>query len=154
MNTFPPIGMSPAVWGPIFWTTMHIVSLGYSTNPTTKEQEGAVQFYESLQEVIPCPICRSHYKEFLTNMPVREAVKNRTTLIQWVFNIHNEVNKKLNKPELSFEDYIKNMQTLASQSSVKLPPSQSPASNMGLILTGVALGALGYYVYKKYAFAK
>jgi hypothetical protein len=154
MNAFPPLGMSPAVWGPIFWTTMHIVSLGYSMNPTSQEREAAVQFYESLQYVIPCPICRSHYSEFLKQSPVNEAVKDRNTLIQWVYTIHNQVNKKLNKPELSFEAYVKNMQALAAQQSVKLPPQPYAGSSLGLVLTGAALGGVAYYMYRKYAGGK
>ncbi len=148
---FPPIGMSPAVWGPIFWTTMHIVSLGYSTSPSSEEQEAAIKFYESLTTVIPCPICREHYKYFLQQMPVRNAVKTRDDLILWVYNIHNEVNKKLGKPEVTFEQYVANMQSLANQSHIRIPSSTNDTASSALMIgAGVASGALAYYLYTKY----
>ena len=88
MSKFPPLGMSPAVWGPIFWSTMHIVSLGYSNTPTEEEQRAATQFYESLAYVIPCPICKDHYRHFLQEMP--PTVNNRDALVAWVFTIHKK----------------------------------------------------------------
>ena len=62
---FPQIGMGPDVWGPLFWSTMHIVTLGYAETPTKEEQDAATQFFNSLAIVIPCPICRAHYSHFL-----------------------------------------------------------------------------------------
>jgi hypothetical protein len=147
---FPPIGMSPAVWGPIFWTTMHIVSLGYSATPTSQEQEAAIQFYQSLAYTIPCPICRTHYRAILEEMPVQNAVKSRDDLITWVFNLHNSVNKKLEKPEISFDQYIKNMTLLAAQEYTKIPATPSTLSSATMVLAGAVLGVGGYYLYNKF----
>ncbi len=145
---FPPIGMSPAVWGPIFWTTMHIVSLGYSPKPSEEEQYAATAFYNSLAKTIPCPICRSHYTMFLKEMPVENAVKSRDDLVHWVYTIHNKVNVQLGKPELSFNDYIKTMQRLSERNSVTF--NDSMTSSMLAAGLGVIVGAAGFYFYNKY----
>ena len=34
-----PIHMPPQIWGPIFWATMHIASLGYSDTPTERQKK-------------------------------------------------------------------------------------------------------------------
>jgi len=94
-KSFPPIGMGPETWGPIFWTTMHIVTLGYSATPTSEEKAGAAAFFNSLQTMIPCPICREHYVGFLRESPVESAVESRDALVAWAFVLHNKVNRRL-----------------------------------------------------------
>lgn len=148
---FPPIGMSPAVWGPIFWTTMHIVSLGYSNTPSEEEQYSASAFYNSLGSMIPCPICRSHYKMFLKESPIENAVKSREDLIQWVFLVHNKVNAQLGKPELTFDQYIKNMQRLSEKEYVSITKTALPLTSAAMVLgLGAIVGAAGFYFYNKY----
>jgi hypothetical protein len=120
---FPMIGMSPDVWGPFFWTTMHIVSLGYSPRPTEAEKGAAIKFYESLAYTIPCPVCREHYKHFLQEMPIQNAVGSRDELIDWVFTIHNRVNQTLGKPVISFDQYIQSMSALSKRSSFSIDSS-------------------------------
>lgn len=143
---FPPIGMGPDVWGPIFWATMHIASLGYSQTPTKEEQEAAIAFYRSLSEMIPCPICKVHYKKLLNTLPIESAVKNRDTLVFWVFAIHNKVNVQLRKPEITFYQYIQNMQALSAGGPVRIPQQSATNSLVGaLAIAGIMGGAYCLY---------
>jgi hypothetical protein len=138
---FPMIGMSPDVWGPYFWTTMHIASLGYSPHPTEQEQKAAIAFYESLKYMIPCPICRDHYSYLLESRPIAQAVGSRDALVAWVFDIHNSVNQQLGKPEITFDAYIQSMTALSKR------PFSIDMLGMGLLI-GSALG-IAYYFYQK-----
>ncbi len=147
---FPPLGMSPAVWGPIFWATMHIVSLGFPLEPTDADRAGAIAFYNSLATTIPCPICKTHYKVFLEKTPVESAVATRDELIHWVFNLHNDVNAQLGKRRISFQEYVRHMQALAAAPNTTLPSSSGLNLNTLLLLTAVVGigGAVYYYKYK------
>jgi len=120
---------------------MHIVSLGAKPMPTAEEQEGFRKFYESLQVVIPCPICKDHYTEALKTLPIRTS--SRDELVEWVYDIHNLINVQLGKKTLSWEGFIKHMQNLPVMSSLPQQPSQILAL---LIATGlgIAIGAFGY----------
>lgn len=149
MAQFPSIGMSPSVWGPIFWTTMHIVSLGYADTPSKEEQSAAVQFYRSLESVIPCPICKSHYSHFLAEMPVEDAVANRQSLIRWVFDIHNKVNEKLGKPQLTFAQYVTHMRALSQQSHIQIPPPTLTPLTMIVGGVGLIAGAAAVYYLRR-----
>lgn len=141
------MGMSPDVWGPIFWHTMHIVSLGYSPEPSKREQEDAIRFYKSLETMLPCGICRRHYSQFLVEMPVEQAVGNRDDLIYWVFQLHNKVNANLGKRQISFDEYIRNMRALGTHGSVN---SLFTPSNMALLVLLVAIvGGTAYYYHSK-----
>lgn len=145
---FPPIGMSPSVWGPIFWTTMHIVTLGYPPNPSKEEQVSAANFFNSLAHMIPCPICKTHYSHFLAQEPVENAVTSRDALINWCFDLHNKVNQKLDKPTITFEQFIANMISLSNQTHIALPPSAFHTSIAGaLVIAGLA--GTAYYFYTR-----
>lgn len=144
-HQFPPLGMSPAVWGPIFWTTMHIVSLGYPQKPSEEEKAGAAAFYNSLASVIPCPICKTHYRKFLKSTPVETALNNRHDLIHWVFDLHNNVNTQLGKPKITFQEYINHMQSLAATSHTKLPTPVYNISNITTFVTIFGILGVGYY---------
>jgi hypothetical protein len=144
---FPPMGMSPDVWGPLFWRTMHIVSLGYNTEPSKREQEDAIRFYKALETMLPCGICRAHYSEFLKEMPVEEAVASRDDLVYWVFKLHNKVNKNLGKREISFNEYIQSMRTLAASDNIS---SQFfKPTNIALLFIFTIILAGGVYYYRK-----
>jgi hypothetical protein len=130
------IALPPTVWGPIFWNTIHIVALGYSQNPTEEEKMAAKQFYESLQYVIPCPICRVHYKSNLAEMPVDAALGNRSDLIEWTWRMHNKVNVQLEKPEITLDQFLDHIRSLK-------PPAATGTSWMsivGALALGVGVG--------------
>ena len=96
----------PSVWGPFFWHTMHIVAIGYPKNPTYIDKKCAKEFYESLAYLIPCSVCRTHYKEHIISNPLTPFLDSRTDLIKWTVDIHNSVNKMLGKPEWSMEEVM------------------------------------------------
>jgi len=96
----------PSVWGPFFWHTIHIVALGYPKNPTYTDKKCAKEFYESLSFLIPCAICREHYKEHLGKNPLATYLDSRNDLIKWTVNIHNAVNKMLGKKEWTESEVI------------------------------------------------
>ena len=118
---------------------MHIVSLGAPASPSAEEQAGIRAFYESLQVVIPCPVCREHYKQALVAMPIR--LQSRAELIEWVYEIHNYINVELGKPSLSWEGFIAHMQSLASNGgSGGSSSGGSSSSRITPLLLGVGLG--------------
>jgi hypothetical protein len=143
-KVFPPIGMSTNIWGPILWNAMHIVSLGYSETPNDEEKQSAIHFYNSLKSMIPCPICRHHYSLILKDDPVEKAVESRTTLVLWLFNIHNKVNEQLGKPVLSWEKYIEAIYNLSNPSPTTIEFDYTWII-AALAVTGLVGGGYAYY---------
>ena len=109
------IRMPPDVWGPIFWHAMHIVSLAYPATPTDADKAGAKAFFESLAVVLPCPVCRVHYKEKIGKTPIDRALNSKGELILWVWEIHNDVNTMLGKPTVTVDEFLEHMRALGSQ---------------------------------------
>jgi len=105
----------PNVWGPFFWHTIHIVALGYPKNPTYTDKKSAKEFYESLAFLIPCPLCKEHYKDHLSKKPLTPFLDSRTDLIKWTVEIHNIVNKATGKSEWTLEEVMAYYERIGSR---------------------------------------
>jgi len=96
----------PSVWGPIFWHTIHVTALSYPSEPSYAQKRAAKDFYESLSQLIPCPVCREHYQKHLQKMPISPHLDRREDLFRWTVDLHNEVNVMLGKPKVTELDSI------------------------------------------------
>lgn len=84
--------------------TIHITALGYPSNPTYTDKRSAKQFFESLANLIPCPVCREHYKQHITRLPITPHLDTRKDLFKWTVDLHNEVNKTQGKPAWTVDE--------------------------------------------------
>lgn len=99
-------GMLTDVWGPPFWHFLHIISFNYSTDPTKKQKEDFYNYFKSLENILPCKYCRENYSKNLKSTNFSKKVfKNRESLSQWVYKLHNHINSMLGKKcKLSYKD--------------------------------------------------
>ena len=147
---------SPSVWGPFFWHTIHIVALGYSKNPTYTDKKCAKEFYESFAFLIPCSVCREHYKEHLVAKPITTFLDSRTDLIKWTIDIHNKVNKMLGKPEWTLDEVLTYYEKIGSRnrSPVWTKDDMNEVDNRsfikGFISGGAVLSVFGGVFYAIY----
>ena len=98
-------------FGPCTWKAMHSVAFSYARDPfspTPQEHKAAVDFFGSMAELIPCHMCRKHYKDYIREHPIK--ADNRDELAKWVFDLHNDVNRRTNKPVLQYAE-VKKMYT-------------------------------------------
>jgi hypothetical protein len=80
---------------------LHCISVNYPRKPTGKQKKKYLDFFRSLRDVLPCGACRKSYKKFIAPSgptPLTwKTMKNRKTVSRWLYNVHNQVNKRLNK---------------------------------------------------------
>lgn len=99
--------MDPKIWGPHAWFFLHSITLAYPDNPSMYEKEDIKAFFNTLNKVLPCEVCREHFASHISQNPLTESVlQSKKTLINWLINIHNEVNKMQNKPQMTYDDVI------------------------------------------------
>ncbi len=153
----------PEIWGPMFWSTLHITSLAYPDDPTYAEKRAAKEFFNALAHLLPCPVCRDHFREILQGMPIDSWLDNRTLLTEWVFKAHNAVNKKLGKTEITMADFYERYRQMADR-GLPIPPSnpeaelsdaavqaawiRGAASTVGALAAIGAVAGLLWYSYK------
>jgi len=91
-------GMITSVWGPPLWHYLHTMSFNYPVEPTMEDKIQYKSFILNLKYVLPCKYCRSNLKTNLKQLPIKICdMKNRETFSKYVYNLHELVNKMLNK---------------------------------------------------------
>jgi|TARA_Y100000385_G_C13065772_1_gene626605 hypothetical protein len=96
--------MEPKIWGKYIWKSIHYIALGLPINPTSKDKEIYFDFYMNLVHLLPCQTCSEHLQEIYNKYPLTmNDIENASKLFEWTVKIHNEVNKKLNKPVMELD---------------------------------------------------
>ena len=91
-------GMITKIWGPLAWTFLHTMSFNYPVNPTPNEKKYYRDYVLNLQHVLPCKYCRINLSNNLKKKPLQMChMKNRDTFSRYIYDLHETVNKMLNK---------------------------------------------------------
>lgn len=90
------------------WGILHDLSFCYPTNTPELPLQNimrALLDFELAQ--IPCPVCRAHYVSFKATKNLNVVCRRRLNLATFLIDLHNDVNKRLGKPVLSFAQAFK-----------------------------------------------
>jgi hypothetical protein len=96
--------------------------MNYPERPTENDKIAYKTFFVSIGNILPCDICRKHYKEHSEKFPIDYALENRRALVQWLIDIHNEANKSLGKQVWTYDQVISYYKKLYS-GSIEVSPS-------------------------------
>ena len=90
--------MLTCVWGPCMWHYLHTMSFNYPVNPTKKDKLHYREFMLGLQHNLPCGKCRTNLCANYQKLPLKmKHMKNRATFSKYVFDLHELINKMLDK---------------------------------------------------------
>ena len=99
--------IDPKLWGKHFWATAHYITISYPNNPSKEEKENVKKFFDLLTVLLPCENCRLHYINNLKITPLTDDILNsKYKLIEWLVNLHNEVNGRTGKKIISVKEAI------------------------------------------------
>lgn len=123
-------GMLTAIWGPGVWHFLHTMSFNYPVHPTNRDKINYKSFILSLKNVLPCGKCRENLKKNFLKLPITmKDMKSRHTFSLYVYNLHEVVNKMLNKKSgLTFEevrDRYENFRARCNSPSYSIPKEPS-----------------------------
>ena len=91
-------GMLTSVWGPSLWHSLHTISFNYPTNPSLNDKKNYLNFFKSLEHILPCRYCRENYKQNIKTVPLNmKTMENRHSLSKWLYELHEEINRLLHK---------------------------------------------------------
>ncbi len=105
-------------WGPEMWKILHglaekigqypQINHRYITNTGSKEEKRLWSILlGSLRLSLPCPLCRKHYTEYINQFSpdkfIHDTNISKELVRTWLFNLHNTVNERTNKPHISIE---------------------------------------------------
>jgi hypothetical protein len=100
--------IDPNAWGPYGWKFMHYITFAYPNNPSYNDKQSMKNFFENIGNVLPCEGCRINFaKHNLIHPLTDDILSSREKLINWLIDIHNEVNKMNGKKILSYDEVYK-----------------------------------------------
>ena len=111
--------MKSEYWGPHSWIMIHSIAYGYPDKPSDIEQQHAVKFIESLQHLLPCRKCRFHLAENLKTYNIPEHVRDTRSFFRFTVDLHNIVNKQLDKPIIDYDEAERLLKTSLQKTSLQ-----------------------------------
>ena len=141
--------LDPKIWGPHYWFFIHTVAMTYPVRPNAVTKKKYYEFIQNLPLFIPVESISGEFSKLIDKYPVTPYLDNRESLIRWTHFIHNKINQKLEKPQISLSEfYIKYYEEYKSQNvkMVEYYKMREKAIYCGIIVT-IAGGI--YYLYDK-----
>ena len=141
--------LDPNVWGPHYWFFLHTLSITYPKRPNTVTKKKYYEFIQNLPLFIPVEQISSDFSKLLDLYPVTPYLDNRESFTRWTWFIHNKINQKLDKPQITlnefyskyYEEYKPKKQKMAEYYKLR-----EKAVYCAIIIS--ILGAI-YYLYDK-----
>lgn len=149
--------MDTRVWGPHAWIFLHTVTFNYPQEASDADKQSIRTFVQSVGSQLPCPTCQVHFAKLLKDYPIEKVWQSRDALSRWMVNLHNMVNRRLNKPEYEYDvvrsryESIRGKTCEANQTN-NCPPLKSDSVCLGsakmskekvtIIIMGTLLGLI------------
>ena len=92
-----PLKLTKPEIGRRTWALLHSIANTFPENPTEADKNMMKKFLYGLARSYPCKVCGGHLIKMLDKKGIK--MDNRSEFINYICNIHNIVNKVLNKTE-------------------------------------------------------
>lgn len=141
--------LDPNVWGPHFWFFLHSISMSYPNRPNAVTKKKYYDFILNIPVFIPVEHISTVMSKLLDEYPVLPYLDNRESLVRWMWFIHNKINQKLEKPQITLNDFYIKYYEAYKPTNVKMREYYKLREK--IIYGGILVTMLGsiYYLYDK-----
>jgi hypothetical protein len=87
--------METTYWGPAGWRFLHLLTFLYPEKPDTSDKILMRDIMILLPDILPCKYCRASFTKYMANLDITPTLESNDLLIEWLYKMHNKVNKKL-----------------------------------------------------------
>ena len=98
--------LDPTVWGPHYWFFLHTISMSYPNRPNAVTKKKYYEFIQNLPLFIPVESISGELSKLIDEYPIAPYLDNRESFVRWVWFIHNKINQKLDKPQITLNDFF------------------------------------------------
>ena len=91
-------------WGPATWTLFHLLVEKLTHDSLVKP---IIQLIKQICSCLPCPTCREHSSTILQNYSLYHTINTKEDLKRFVWEFHNQVNKKLGVQQYKYDGLTK-----------------------------------------------
>ena len=137
------------IWGPSMWFFLHTSAMCYPIRPSEVTKKKFYDFFQNLHLFIPVEPMGSYFSKLLDEYPISPYLDNRESLIRWVWFIHNKINEKLEKPQISLNDFYINYYEAYKPKNVKIQEYYKIREKVIYFTFLLGIFGLIYYLYDK-----
>lgn len=98
--------LDPKIWGPHYWFFLHTLAMTYPHYPNAVTKKKYYEFIQNLPLFIPVEEISKEIEILIDKYPITPYLDNRDSFIRWTHFIHNKINEKIEKPEISLNDFF------------------------------------------------
>jgi hypothetical protein len=141
--------LDPKIWGPHYWFFLHTISMSYPLHPNAVTKKKYYDFVQNIPLFIPVESIAGEFSKLLDQYPVQPYLDNKESFIRWMWFIHNKINKKLEKPEISLNEFY--IKYYDEYKPINEKMSEYYKIRGKLIYSGIIISIFGgiYYLYDK-----
>ena len=107
------------IWGPHYWFFLHTAALSYPVTPNDTIKKKYYEFMHNFPIFMPDKKMAASFSDLLETYPVSPYLDSKDSLVRWTHFIHNKVNKKLEKDQISlgkfYTEYYKQYETITEK---------------------------------------
>ena len=145
----PTVYLDPSVWGPHYWFFLHTLAMTYPQRPNSVTKKKYYEFIQNLPLFLPVEQISGEFSKIIEKYPIMPYLDNRDSFVRWMHFIHNKINEKLEKPQISlnaffvkyYDEYKTQDEKLSQYNKIK-----EKIVYLGIII-GISLAI--YYLYDK-----
>lgn len=141
--------LDPKIWGPHYWFFLHTVAMTYPHHPNTITKKKYYEFIQNLPLFIPVEQISSEFSKLLNEYPITPYLDNRDSFVRWVHFIHNKINVKIEKPEISLNDFFVKYYNEYKSKDEKLKQYYKIKSKLIYFVIICTITGTIYYLYDK-----
>ena len=140
--------LDPTVWGPHYWFVLFSIAVSYSHNPNDVIKKKYYDFFHNLPLFIPHTQFGDEFSKLLDDYPVTPYLDSRDSLMKWVNFIHNRINIKLEKNEISLSEAVDEYYKHYLPRDIKKEEIRKRNEKMLYVFIVSCLISLSIYMYK------
>ena len=141
--------LDPKIWGPHYWFFLHTLSMTYPKNPNAVNKKKYYEFIQSLPLFIPVESISGEFSKLLDRYPVAPYLDNRESFILWMHFIHNKINEKLEKPQITLNEFYVKYYEEYKPDNVKMLEFYKWREKVIYVVLLFAITLTIYYLYDK-----
>lgn len=143
------VQFDPAVWGPHYWFTIHTIAFTYPEHPNAITKKKYYDFFMNLPIFLPAEPVSSEFEKLLDAYPVSSYLDTRNHLIRWTHFIHNAINRKLEKPQMTYDDFYATYNDAYKPKKVKVDEWRMVRRQIAGMALLFGLVGISVYLYMK-----
>jgi hypothetical protein len=145
----PTLYLDPKIWGPHYWFFLHTLAMTYPHHPNAVTKKKYYEFIQNLPLFLPVEEISGEFSKLIDKYPIVSYLDNRDSFVRWMHFIHNKINEKLEKPQITLNSFFINYYQAYKCEDDKMAEYYKLREKIFYVCLIVCMSGTIYYLYDK-----